>query len=346
MQIPMATIRDVAEKANVHPSTVSRVFSGKSSISEKTRERVLSAAEELGFHPNAIARSLSIQQTHTIGIVVPHVFEGFFDDSFFPQIMRGMLEAAYRHDFRLIVGGSKGYEDEISQIKQIMVSSQADGIVVMSSRLDVDTVGSLKSQSTPFVLIGHPPNMDQNNIAWVDANNHTATQQAVEYLVSLGHTKIAYVGGDPQNLTTQERKAAYLETLEEAGVTPHPKWVDYGFFSEEGGYTSVTRMLKLGDQKPTAFYAANDLMAIGILCALRENGLRVPEDISVIGTNNAPTTAHTDPALSTIKVPYAEIAGRAVEMLIEHINKGAMSKTNYILDCSLVIRSSTAQARN
>ncbi len=153
----MATIRDVAREAQVHPSTVSRVFSGNASISEATRKRVLDAADNLGFQPNAIARSLKTQKTNTIGMVVPHVFEGFFDDSFFPQIMRGMLEAAYQHQFRLIVGGSQGYTDEISQIRDIMQSSQADGIVVMSSRLDVDTVDRLLELDTPFVLLGHPP---------------------------------------------------------------------------------------------------------------------------------------------------------------------------------------------
>ncbi|HKJ28455.1 MAG TPA: LacI family DNA-binding transcriptional regulator, partial [Anaerolineales bacterium] len=139
----MATIRDVAKKAQVHPSTVSRVFSGNASISEATRERVLDAAHMLGFQPNAIARSLSTQRTQQIGIVVPHVYEGFFDDSFFPQIMRGMLDAAYKHNYRLVLGGSQGYQDEISQIVNIMQSSQADGIIVMSSRLDVDTIDQL-----------------------------------------------------------------------------------------------------------------------------------------------------------------------------------------------------------
>jgi len=341
----MATIRDVAQKAHVHPSTVSRVFSGKASISQATRERVLAAADELGFRPHAIARSLSTRRTNTIGIVVPHVFEGFFDDSFFPQMMRGLLEASYRHDFRLIVGGSKGYEDEIDQIKQIMESSLADGIVVMSSRMDVDTVGALQKQQTPFVLIGHPPSQEQEEIAWVDANNHQATQQAVEFLMSLGHTRIAYIGGDPKNLTTVEREHAYREVMGARGIAIHSGWVDHGYFSEEGGIHVVERLLGLGDQTPTAYYAANDLMAVGIMRALNERGIRVPEDVSVLGTNDAPTTGHTNPPLSTIKVPYAEMAARAVEMLIEHITQGAMSKTNYTLDCSLVIRDSTAPVR-
>ncbi|NIW44021.1 MAG: LacI family DNA-binding transcriptional regulator, partial [Gammaproteobacteria bacterium] len=249
----MVTIRDVAKKADVHPSTVSRVFSGKATISEETRQRVLDAANTLGFQPNAIARSLSIQKTHTIGMVVPHVFEGFFDDSFFPQIMRGILDAAYQHHFRIILGGSQGYQDEISQIKEIMQSSQADGIVVMSSRLDVDTVKQLIDLNTPFVLLGHPPSEHLTEITWVDADNKLATQHAVEHLIALGHTRIAYVGGDPKTLTTQERHQAYEDTMQKAGLVVNKKWVDYGYFDEPGGYTAVQRMKNLGQDAPSAF---------------------------------------------------------------------------------------------
>jgi len=341
----MATIRDVAKKAHVHPSTVSRVFSGNASISEATRQRVLDAANNLGFQPNAIARSLSTQRTNQIGIVVPHVFEGFFDDSFFPQLMRGMLDAAYKHNFRLIVGGSQGYQDEISQIKEIMQSGQADGILVMSSRLDVNTIDQLNELETPFVLIGHPPSSDYNDIIWVDAENTQSTRKAIEHLLHLGHTKIAYVGGDPKTLITRERQQAYEDTMHNAGISVNPGWIDYGYFDEPGGYTAVQRMKTLGEETPTAYYAANDLMAVGILRALDELGLKVPEDISVIGTNNSHISRHTTPPLTTIEVPYAEIAKKAIDLLITQITKGNKVPANYVESCKLVIRDSTAAAK-
>lgn len=339
----MATIRDVAKRANVHPSTVSRVFSGNLSISKETSERVMSAATELGFWPNAIARSLSTQRTNTIGIIIPHVFEGFFNDSFFPQLMRGMLKASYQHGFRLIVGGCENYQDELDQIKQIMASRQADGIVVMSSRLDVDTVGELQQHKTPFVLIGHPPSENYHDIAWVDSNNYSATQEAIQHLLDLGHRKISYVGGDPKNLSTQEREKAYRQTLENAGIQANSDWVEYGYFDELGGFNALERLLKLRGNTPSAYFAANDLMAVGIIKALKANNLRVPEDVSVIGSNNSPISAHTQPALSTISVPYAQMGAKAVEMLIEQIENGEMSNRNYTLDCSFVHRSSTAR---
>lgn len=340
----MATIRDVAKKAHVHPSTVSRVFSGNATISEATRQRVLEAANLLGFQPNAIARSLSTQITHTIGMVVPHVFEGFFDDSFFPQIMRGILDAAYQHQYRVILSGSQGYQDEIAQIVDIMQSSQADGIVVMSSRLDVDTVGQLRDLNTPFVLLGHPPKESLREIIWVDADNKLATRHAVEHLISLGHNRIAYVGGDPKTLTTNERQQSYEETMHAAGLRVNPRWIDYGYFDEPGGYTAVQRMKHLGEDVPSAFYAANDLMAVGILRALAELNIRVPQDVSVMGTNNSYLSQHTSPALTTIDVPYAEIGKKAVELLITQINKTNKTPASYLEDCQLVVRGSTGPA--
>jgi len=344
-RIQMATIRDVARQAQVHPSTVSRVFTGNATISESTRQRVLDAAAELGFQPNAIARSLKTQKTYTIGMVVPHVFEGFFDDSFFPQIMRGMLDAAYQRKFKLIVGGSQGHQDEISQIKAIMQSSQADGIVVMSSRMDVDTIDQLLDLETPFVLIGHPPGENYIHINWVDADNRSATRMAVNYLITLGHQRIAYVGGDPETLTTRERQQAYEDAMQAAGLAINPRWIDYGYFDEPGGYTSVQRMKTLGPDSPTAYYAANDLMAVGILRAVAELGLSVPGDISVMGTNNSYISQHVTPALTTVDVPYAEIGKKAVELLITQINNLDESPSSYLMDCQLVLRSSTGPVK-
>ena len=341
--INMATIRDVARYAGVHPSTVSRVFSGKASISSDTQQRVLNAAKELGFHPNAIARSLSMRRTHTIGMVVPFVYEGLFNDSFFPQSMRGMLEASYRHGYRLILGGSQGYQDEYTQIRQIMDSSQADGIVVMSSRLDVDTVSALHLQGTPFVLIGHPPTGETQHIPWVDADNRQATRQAIEHLIELGHQRIAYIGGDPENQTTQERLQAYQETMNQGGIHPEPHWVEYGYFSEEGGYLTAHHMLSQNNP-PTAFYAANDPMAIGVIRAIQERGLNIPQQISIIGTNDSPAAAHTDPPLSSISVPYSQIAAKAVDMLVTLIEQDSIEPTSHTLDCLLVKRDSTGIA--
>ncbi len=336
----MATIRDVAARAGVNPSTVSRAFSGQAKISEQTRRRIFVAAEELNFHPNAIARSLSVRRTQTIAIVVPHIFPGYFEDSFFPQVMRGLLEVVYQHGFRVLVGGSNSHEDNITQTFQILGSQQADGIVVLSNRLDVDTVGALRKQKMPFVLVGRPL-AHYADVSWVDVDNERYTQMTVAYLIQQGHQRIAFVGGDPEVAVTHERLNGYYAALDAAGICRHPEWIDYGYFAEAGGYTAVQRLGRLGKAAPTAYYAANDLMAIGVMRALRTMQIAVPGEVSVIGTNDAPESLHVVPALTTLRVPYAEMAVLAAEILITAITKSERPSVQRYLDCELLIRDST-----
>lgn len=339
----MSTIRDVANRAGVHPSTVSRVFSGKSQISDPTRVRVIAAADELGFQPNAIARSLSMQRTHTIAVVVPHAFDGYFQDSYFPEVMRGLLQVAHKHGYRILVGGSNGRADEITQLFDIVGSRQADGIVVLSNRLDVDIIGALNNQSIPFVLVGRPVT-EYQDVAWVDAGDAFYTRQVIEHLLDLGHRRIAFVGGDPDVLVTDERLHGYTNAMNAAGIDPLPEWIDFGFFVEDGGYQAVQRMIKLGDQTPTAYYAANDLMAIGILRALNERGIKVPADVSIVGTNASLLTAHSHPPLTSLHVPYAEMTARAASILLRSIQAGATPTEQHELDCQIIFRESTGPA--
>lgn len=335
----MSTIRDVAARAGVHPSTVSRVFSGNAQISQATRQRVLEAAQSLNFQPNAIARSLSVRRTNTIGVVVPHVFSGYFSDIFFPQLMAGLLEITYERGYRLLVSGCDGYQDEHIQALDILATRQADGIVVTSSRLDVDTVGELQRHNTPLVLIGHPP-AHHADVAWVDADNLQATQQVIAYLAAQGHRRIAYVGGDPDSSVVKERLEGYVLGMTQAGLPISEEWIDYGYFAEDGGYQAVERTRRNPDNAPTAYYAANDLMAVGILRGLCERGIRVPEDVSIVGTNDSPESAHLSPGLTSLRVPYRAIAAAAAAKLIDAIEADSQPTGYELLSSCLVERES------
>lgn len=341
----MPNIRDVADQAGVHPSTVSRVFSGKPHISEPTRDKVLKAAETLGFQPNAVARSLTLQRTNMVAVVVPHVFDGYFEDSFFPQVMRGLLQVAYKYGYRVLVGGSGGHMDEVTQTYDIVGSRQADGVIVLGSRLDVDVVEALSEYHIPFVVMGRPESPSPD-IAWVDSQDRCYSGEVVRYLVQLGHRRIAYVGGDPDVQVTVERLAGYRAALAEAGIESLPEWVDFGFFAEDGGYQAVQRMARLGHLAPTAYYAANDLMAVGILRALHERNIPVPQAVSVIGTNGSLVASHAYPALTTLYVPYAEMTAKAASILIQSIQTGGIPKEQSTFDCKLIVRNSTGPAAN
>ncbi|MBI3959706.1 MAG: LacI family DNA-binding transcriptional regulator [Chloroflexi bacterium] len=335
----MSTIRDVAAQADVHPSTVSRVFSGNAQISEATRQRVMVAARALNFQPNAIARSLSVRRTKTIGVIVPHVFDGYFADSFFPQLMAGLLEVSYARGYRLLVGGCNGYQDEHVQALDILATRQADGIVVTSSRLDVDTVGELQRHNTSLVLIGHPP-AQHADVAWVDADNRTATRHIIEYLAGLGHRRIAYVGGDPDSSVVKERLEGYHNGMAAANLAVTEEWIDYGYFAEDGGYQAVERTRRDESNAPTAYYAANDLMAIGILRGLRERGIDVPGQVSLVGTNDSPEAAHLTPPLTSLRVPYRAIAAAAANRLIDAIEAGRQPDGQELLESCLIERES------
>lgn len=337
--LSVSTIRDVAARAEVHPSTVSRVFSGNAQISQATRQRVLEAAQSLNFQPNAIARSLSVRRTKTIGVILPHVFDGYFADSFFPRLMAGLLEASYQRGYRLLVGGCNGYQDEHVQALDILATRQADGIVVTSSRLDVDTVGELRRHNTPLVLIGHPP-AQHADVAWVDADNCAATRQVIEYLVGLGHRRIAYVGGDPDSSVVKERLEGYREGMAAAGLPVSEEWIDFGYFAEDGGYQAVERTRRNLANAPTAYYAANDLMAIGILRGLRERSIAVPGEVSFVGTNDSPEAAHLTPPLSSLRVPYRQMAAAAATRLIDYIESGQQPTGHELLESCLIERGS------
>ena len=335
----MSTIRDVAARAEVHASTVSRVFSGNAQISETTRQRVMEAAQALNFQPNAIARSLSVRRTKTIGVIVPHVFDGYFADSFFPQLMAGLLEVSYERGYRLLVGGCNGYQDEHIQALDILATRQADGIVVTSSRLDVDTVGALQRQNTPLVLIGQPP-AQHADVAWVDADNRSATCQVIDYLAGKGHRRIAYVGGDPDSSVVKERLEGYRAGMAAAGLPVSEEWIDFGYFAEDGGYQAVQHTRRSESNAPSAYYAANDLMAIGLLRGLRERGIGVPEQVSLVGTNDSPEAAHLTPSLTSLRVPSRAIAAAAATRLIDAIEAGRQPAGQELLESCLIERES------
>ncbi|MCP4168278.1 MAG: LacI family transcriptional regulator [Chloroflexi bacterium] len=221
----MPTIRDVAKTAGAHPSTVSRVFSRNSHISDPTRERVIDAVEQLEFQPNAIARSLSTQRTYTLAIVVPHTFEGYFEDSYYSQVMRGLLGVAHKYEYRILVGGSTGRSDEISQLFDVVGSRQADGIVVLSNRAGIDIIGALVNQQIPFTLIGKPAD-EYTDVAWIDAADAHYTGQARQHLFEFGHRRIAYVGGDPDVVVSQERLVVIMRRYVRQALIRFPNgWI-------------------------------------------------------------------------------------------------------------------------
>jgi DNA-binding LacI/PurR family transcriptional regulator len=339
------TIKHVAEKANVHPSTVSRVFSGNAKISESTRQRVIAAADELNFHPNAIARSLTTRRAHTLGMVIPYTQQEFFLDSFFPEVVRGLADVAYRQGFRLMLAGADDPAHEPQAALQLIRSQQVDGMIVQASRVGVDTTDVLLAEHLPFVLLGRPVD-DAPAISWIEVDARQATREAVQHLVRLGHRRIAFIGGYPSMVVTLDRLEGYRQALSEATLPYDERWVTYGMFRQDGGADAMQRLLALGKDRPTAVFAANDLMAIGAMQAIQAAGLLIPRDCSVIGSNDSPIAALINPPLTSSRAPYHDLAYEAAQALIAQLGSETAPSVKKLLPCQLVVRDSTAPPPN
>ncbi len=336
-----ATIKHVAELAGVHPSTVSRVFSGKAKISDSTRQRVADAAAQLNFHPNAIARSLTTRRAQTLGMVIPYTQEEFFVDPFFPQVLRGLSDVACRQGFRLMLAGVDEPANEPQGALGLIRSHQVDGMIVQATRVGVDTTDVLLEEHLPFVLLGRPVE-DTPGISWVEVDARQATLEAIQHLVRLGHRRIAFIGGHPNMVVTLDRLQGYHQALDEAGLVYDEHLVAYGGFSQPGGGEAVRRFLKLKDERPTGIFCGNDLMAVGAIQALQEAGLQVPRDCSVVGSNDSPIAALASPRLTSSRAPYYELAREAARALIGQLGEAAAEPVKKLLPCELIVRDSTA----
>ncbi len=336
-----ATIKHVAELAGVHPSTVSRVFSGKAKISESTRQRVTDAATQLNFHPNAIARSLTTRRAYTLGMVIPYTQEEFFLDSFLPQVLRGLSDVACRQGFRLILAGVDDPAQEPQAALQMIRSHQVDGMIVQASRLGVDTTEVLLSERLPFVLLGRPVE-DAPAISWVEVDARQATREAVQHLIRLGHRRIAFIAGHPTMVITVDRLQGYRDALDQAGLPYDERLLGHGGFSQQGGAEAMRQFLALGRDRPTGIFCGNDLMAVGAMQALQAAGLEIPRDCSVVGSNDSPLAMLTSPRLASSRAPYYELAREAARALIAQLSDSPGEPVKKLLPCELVVRDSTA----
>jgi len=339
------TIKHVAEKANVHPSTVSRVFSGKAKISEATCQRVIAVADQLNFHPSAIARSLTTRRAQTLGMVIPYTQQEFFLDIFFPEVVCGLADVAYRQGFRLMLAGVDDPAHEPEATLQLIRSQQVDGMIVQASRVGVDTTDVLLAEHLPFVLLGRPVE-DAPAISWVEVDARQATREAVQHLVMLGHRRIAFIGGYPNMVVTLDRLDGYRQALSEAALPYDERLVVYGMFRQDSGAEAMHRLLTLGEERPTAVFSANDLMAVGAMQTIQEAGLRVPHDCSIIGSNNSPIAALIHPHLTSSRVPYHDLAYEAAQALIAQLGTEPPQPVKKLLPCQLIVRDSTAPPPN
>jgi len=328
------TIIDVAREANVSFATVSRVVNGKGYVSAQTRERVMQAMTRIGYTVNRQARVLAGGRTQVIGLLVPDL-----DTSYIGEILKGIDEELAAASYDLMLYTTHQRKTRESVYVNSLLNGMTDGLLMVLPMAPEAYVDSIRRRGFPFILIDHE-GLDRQGPS-VGATNREGAKQAIHHLVALGHTRIGIITGNMEMDCARERLAGCHDALAEAGIAPAPELVRAGDFHRALAYQLTQELLRLPDP-PTAIFAANDVSAFGVMDAVRNTGLRIPDDLSVVGFDDIPDARWTQPPLTTVIQPMREMGRRATRMLLESIADPEAPQERIELPTELVVRSTTA----
>ncbi len=331
------TILDVAKESGVSYSTVSRVLNDFDFVKESTREKVLAAAEKLGYVANIQARSLAGGKTQIIGLLVPGL-----DNDYISEITSGIDQELAHSDYDLMLYTTHRYQGKESLYVRTVANGLVDGLIFIVPHDSQRYLEALPNQDFPYVLIDQIDNT--YNSTTVDATNWQGAYDATSYLIGLGHTRIGMITGHPKLNSAKERHDGYRAALQHHRIRYDETLVVTGDFLTRSGYTGGQQLLSLKNP-PTAIFAANDLTAFGVLEAIHQAGLRIPEDISVIGFDDIPHASLVYPKLTTVRQPLVQIGRVAVRLLLEKLDNPEQEARRVTLATELVIRDSCAPPR-
>jgi LacI family transcriptional regulator len=332
------TIVDVATEAGVSLGTVSRVINNDVHVKPETRERVLGVMNRLGFVANRQARSLAGGKTNTIGVLVPDLGTGYIG-----EIIRGIDTELGLTGLDLILYTTHRTASKEANYVANLAEGMVDGLLLVLPRSPADYIGTLTRREFPFVLIDHQ-GTDEDCPA-VGATNWQGAYNATEYLIKLGHTQIGFITGSMDLGCAQDRLAGYRSALRTHHIPETPELVYEGDFFQPDGYAGASAFLDLA-VSPTAIFASNDVMAMGVMDAVRNRGLRVPDDISVVGFDNVPQSAVVFPPLTTVQQPLEQMGRVATQMLLGILKSPKGDASRIELPTELVVRSSTSAPKD
>ena len=330
------TIEEVARRAGVGRGTASRVVNGSPQVSDAARTAVLAAVEELGYVPNRAARSLVTRRTDTVALVVSEPGERLFDDPYFAATVRGIGERLAASPFQLLLTMA-GTDRDRERVAAYLTDQHVDGVLLISLHADDGLARTLEARGVPTVCGGRPEG-DAPPVV-VDAENRAGGRLAVSHLLARGRRRIAVVAGPLDMSSGRDRLEGARDAMAAAGLDPAAVRVVPGDYSETSGEAAMRSLLAEGE-RPDAVFAASDLMAVGVLRALREAGLSVPGDVSVVGFDDSPVCRHTEPELTTVAQPVVEMGAVMAGLLLDRI-AGREVPAETVLPTRLVVRASS-----
>lgn len=335
------TSQDVADLAGVSRTTVSFVLNEdhRFAIRPETREKVMQAAKTLGYVPNASARALALNQSRAIGLILTRDPRYIAADTFLPQILSGLLDASKQYLFGLLVEWVEPGQ-QIQTYHALTKARHIDGLILMTPRYDDPGLKALEDSDIPSVMMGQVPG---SNLFSVDIDNVAAAKMAVKHLINLGHRQIACIVNAPAPYSSAtQRLEGYQAALNLARIAYDEKLVRFGDFDAQSGYQQMRDLLE-SKQQFTAAFVASDNVAMGAMAAIREAGLSIPQDISLVGFDDVPLAAFATPGLTTVRIPAREIAQRSCHLLVRLIRGDMPESRNLTLDTEFVARSSTRE---
>lgn len=324
------TIKRIAELASVSTATVSKVLSGKDQyISEPTRQRILEIVDEEGYIPNGIAKSLKMKKTKTIGIIMPDVMNLFFS-----ELARGAEDAAEKKGYSVILCNTDNKESKEEKYLNVLQEKMVDGIIMTSAERSINK--SINRIKTPMVLVDRDIDTDKK-VGRITVDNEKGIYNGVNYLINKGCKNIGFISGSKENRLSEQRLKGYEKAINEHEIEIVTDNIYLESYSIESGYNGTISLLE--KTNIDGISCGNDLIAIGVIKALKEKKLRVPEDVKVIGFDDIAISKYMDPPLTTIKQPIYEIGEESVKMLINIIEKRECELTK-VLDTELIERGS------
>ncbi|OJX48143.1 MAG: LacI family transcriptional regulator [Chloroflexi bacterium 44-23] len=330
----MSTIREVAEQANVSITTVSHVVNNTRFVSSEVKNRVLIAMEEIGYQPNELARSLRMGQTHTIGLILPDSANPFF-----AEVGHHVESAAFAANYNVILCNTEGLQDKEKIYVDVLLKKQVDGIIFVAAGDRPESLYPLIKHKHPVVLIDRNLSEMQYAIDSVFTDNYQGGYRVTKHLLAIGHQNIGCIMGPHHLSPSMDRVVGFRNALHESGFSVNEDIIVQGDFHPTSGYKAALEILT-NPSRPTAIFAFNDLMAIGVIRAASEKGLRVPQDLAVVGFDDIELTQYVTPSLTTMAQPKLQMGMEAVRLLTERMQDNSLPAQTIMLETKLIVRDS------